>query len=410
VANIVFDRLVYGLHPYGQPDAGTPESLSKITRDDLVGFHRAYFSPNNAILAIVGDLNADQAFAGAEKAFGDWQRNDAVQVVTPTEPPPAPTQQPAPQPPEVAAQPAPQPPPPTPTEQPAVVPQQPVAMQPVATSPADQGIANNPSPPQTIIQPGANAQPGMDQQTPVNPQPMPVQPQVVQQQRPASAKEAYQLAVRQYKAGDWIAARQNFSWAREMGYKPGWFEKSPEKYLAQMDEKEAHDGVQRGNAQVAGAQPMNQDVSGAGAADRAAQSQQLVAQAETARAAGNLAEAERLYNEAYLLDPNNTAAANGRASLAAGTVASAGMQDPLARRASAAARPRTRPAPRTPARPRRRAPEGAQPPAAGSRRPRAAARAWPPGGAASAAPTSGRAPGTRAGRSGRTRSRSSSCS
>jgi hypothetical protein len=58
----------------------------------------------------------------------------------------------------------------------------------------------------------------------------------------------------------------------------------------------------------------------------------LVAQAETARAAGNQAEAERLYNEAYLLDPNNIAAANGRASMQNATVASAGMQDPLARR------------------------------------------------------------------------------
>ncbi len=88
VASTVFDRLVYGFHPYGKPDSGTPTSLARITRDDLVAFHRAYFAPNNAILAIVGDLSADEAFAGAERAFGDWARNDAIKVEPPADPPP----------------------------------------------------------------------------------------------------------------------------------------------------------------------------------------------------------------------------------------------------------------------------------------------------------------------------------
>ena len=76
VANSVFDRLVYGFHPYGMPDSGTPETLAGITRDDLVAFHRRYFAPNNAILAVVGDVTADEAFAEAKKIFGDWDRRD----------------------------------------------------------------------------------------------------------------------------------------------------------------------------------------------------------------------------------------------------------------------------------------------------------------------------------------------
>ncbi len=87
VASTVFDRLVYGFHPYGRPDSGTPASLAHISRDDLVAFHKTYFAPNNAILAIVGDLNADEAFAGAERAFGDWARNDAIKVDPPADPP-----------------------------------------------------------------------------------------------------------------------------------------------------------------------------------------------------------------------------------------------------------------------------------------------------------------------------------
>src|SRR5262249_36530150 len=38
VADAVFDRLVYGFHPYGMPHTGTPETIANITRDDLVAF------------------------------------------------------------------------------------------------------------------------------------------------------------------------------------------------------------------------------------------------------------------------------------------------------------------------------------------------------------------------------------
>ena len=50
--------------------------LPGFTRDDLVAFHTRYFVPNNAILAIVGDVTADEAFAAAKKVFGDWAKRD----------------------------------------------------------------------------------------------------------------------------------------------------------------------------------------------------------------------------------------------------------------------------------------------------------------------------------------------
>src|SRR5260221_7031956 len=76
IANSVFDGLVYGFHPYGRPDNGTPETLAAITRDDLAAFHTSRFLPNNAILAVVGDVTADEAFTAAKKVFGDWQKRD----------------------------------------------------------------------------------------------------------------------------------------------------------------------------------------------------------------------------------------------------------------------------------------------------------------------------------------------
>ena len=76
VAGVVFARLVYGLHPYGQPHNGTLESVPLITRDDLEAFHQSYFVPNNSVLAIVGDVTAEEAFESAELAFGDWPRKE----------------------------------------------------------------------------------------------------------------------------------------------------------------------------------------------------------------------------------------------------------------------------------------------------------------------------------------------
>jgi zinc protease len=89
VASMLFDRLVYGFHPYGRPGSGTMQSLPRITQDDLRAFHRQYFVPNNMILAIVGDISGDEAFAAAEKVFGAWPRGD-IPAWKPVEPP-APT-------------------------------------------------------------------------------------------------------------------------------------------------------------------------------------------------------------------------------------------------------------------------------------------------------------------------------
>jgi zinc protease len=76
VADAVFDRLVYGFHPYGMPHTGTPESMKGITRDDLVAFHKKYFAPNNAVLAVVGDVTAQEAFDTVKKVFGGWDRKE----------------------------------------------------------------------------------------------------------------------------------------------------------------------------------------------------------------------------------------------------------------------------------------------------------------------------------------------
>ena len=76
VADRVIDRLIYGFHPYGMPGAGTAQSLSGLTRADFVDFHKRYFVPNNALIAVVGDIGAAEAMAGLEKHFGAWKQGE----------------------------------------------------------------------------------------------------------------------------------------------------------------------------------------------------------------------------------------------------------------------------------------------------------------------------------------------
>jgi zinc protease len=76
IASRMFPRLVYGsAHPYGQNV--TEDTLKVITRDDVIAFHRAYFRPGQALVTVVGDVNAAAAKASIEKAFAAWPRGGA---------------------------------------------------------------------------------------------------------------------------------------------------------------------------------------------------------------------------------------------------------------------------------------------------------------------------------------------
>jgi predicted Zn-dependent peptidase len=78
-------RVLYGGHPYGR--STTPESVKSITRDDLASFHAKWFAPNNASLAIVGDVKAADILPKIEKALGAWKQKPLPVVETVAVPP-----------------------------------------------------------------------------------------------------------------------------------------------------------------------------------------------------------------------------------------------------------------------------------------------------------------------------------
>lgn len=91
IARFAAARVLYRDAPYGHPLSGTPESLPRIKRDDIVRIHGMFYRPDNAILVIGGDMTPENGFALAQKYFGDWQKpaNELlkVQVVTPASDP-----------------------------------------------------------------------------------------------------------------------------------------------------------------------------------------------------------------------------------------------------------------------------------------------------------------------------------
>jgi zinc protease len=80
LADASFERAVFEGHPYGLPEDGTPDSVASLTRDDLVAFHREHYVPNQSILAVVGDVQAADAFAQVERAFGAWPRGKEHEI------------------------------------------------------------------------------------------------------------------------------------------------------------------------------------------------------------------------------------------------------------------------------------------------------------------------------------------
>jgi len=74
LASVVFNRVVYGSSPYGWPEEGTPDTVTKFDPARLAKFHDANYAPNQSLLAFAGDITPEAAFAAAEKYLGAWPR------------------------------------------------------------------------------------------------------------------------------------------------------------------------------------------------------------------------------------------------------------------------------------------------------------------------------------------------
>jgi zinc protease len=74
-------------HPYGHPTIGWIDDLRSMTRDDLYAHYRRYYTPANATLVVVGDVDTDEVLKRAEARFGEIPSAPAPRRTTTVEPP-----------------------------------------------------------------------------------------------------------------------------------------------------------------------------------------------------------------------------------------------------------------------------------------------------------------------------------
>ena len=67
-----FSNRIYGEHPYGRILEW--ETVKKITREDLIDWHQAYFAPQNVMLGITGDFDPDRVVEKIKKVFARWEK------------------------------------------------------------------------------------------------------------------------------------------------------------------------------------------------------------------------------------------------------------------------------------------------------------------------------------------------
>ena len=86
LASLAVARLTYGTSPWGHPASGTPVSLPRIGRADLVALHRTLFRPDRAVLILTGDIRPDAALALARRHFGSWKAPAEASAAAPAVP------------------------------------------------------------------------------------------------------------------------------------------------------------------------------------------------------------------------------------------------------------------------------------------------------------------------------------
>jgi predicted Zn-dependent peptidase len=83
----VFDELAYEHFAYKHSTIGSMADLSAATVDDVASFFKTYYAPNNAVLALVGDLDTDKTLSRVRQYFEGIPRQPAPPAVDHAEPP-----------------------------------------------------------------------------------------------------------------------------------------------------------------------------------------------------------------------------------------------------------------------------------------------------------------------------------
>jgi zinc protease len=68
------EAALYLNHPYGRPVIGWRQEIEKLNREDALAFYRRFYTPNNAILVVAGDVTADEVKKLADETYAKVPR------------------------------------------------------------------------------------------------------------------------------------------------------------------------------------------------------------------------------------------------------------------------------------------------------------------------------------------------
>lgn len=68
-ASVAFQKALFGDTPYGHPQDGTADSVAKLTPADVRAFYHQYYKLGSAVIAVTGDVRADEVKASLEKSL-----------------------------------------------------------------------------------------------------------------------------------------------------------------------------------------------------------------------------------------------------------------------------------------------------------------------------------------------------
>ncbi|NOE26567.1 MULTISPECIES: pitrilysin family protein [unclassified Ruegeria] len=71
IAGLTFAQMAYGDHPYGSEGKGTIESVSALTRDDVVAAYEGVFAKDRLYVGAVGDITAEELGTLLDTLLGD---------------------------------------------------------------------------------------------------------------------------------------------------------------------------------------------------------------------------------------------------------------------------------------------------------------------------------------------------
>nr|WP_288933656.1 pitrilysin family protein [uncultured Allomuricauda sp.] len=79
----VMNKYLYGEdHPYSSPYTGTgyEDTVSKLTREDVLEFYNTWFKPNNSTLIVTGDVDMSELKSKLQKTLGKWKKGDVPTI------------------------------------------------------------------------------------------------------------------------------------------------------------------------------------------------------------------------------------------------------------------------------------------------------------------------------------------